>query len=177
MKFALRILSLALVILLLSGSGFAATKTTSIAENETEAGQGASGLKLPRFAALRSGEVNLRTGPGTRYPIEWVFRRKGLPVEIIAEYEIWRRVRDPDGAVGWVHRSAISGKRSAITTKAHELRSSRDDTAASLAHLEAGVIGQLLSCNKEWCKLKFDDIKGYMRKGDFWGAYPDESFD
>ncbi|MGB9154273.1 MAG: SH3 domain-containing protein [Alphaproteobacteria bacterium] len=137
-----------------------------------------SHLPLPRFAALRSGEVNMRTGPGTRYPIEWVYARRGLPVEVVAEYDIWRRVRDPEGTEGWVNKTELTGKRSAIITGAtHELRDGRDDTSAIVAHLETGSIGQLVSCAQDWCKAKFGDVKGYLRKADFWGAYPNETFD
>jgi SH3-like domain-containing protein len=138
-------------------------------------------LPLPRFATLRSDEANMRTGPGTRYPIEWVYRHKGLPVEIVAEYDIWRRVRDPDGVEGWFHKTELTGKRSATVTGAagtvRELRDSRDDQSAILAHLQPGAEGQLISCQADWCKLKFDGIKGYLHKSDFWGAYTNETFD
>lgn len=147
-------------------------------ESDNDTSKGASGLPLPRFASLRSNEVNMRTGPGTRYPIEWVFGREGLPVEITAEYEIWRRVRDPEGAEGWVHKSALSGKRTAIIVGAvRELHQSGEAQSPAVAKLEVGVTGQLISCTREWCRLKFDGIKGYLRKSDFWGAYPNEMFD
>jgi SH3-like domain-containing protein len=133
---------------------------------------------LPRFATLRSDEVNMRTGPGTRYPIEWVYTRRGLPVEVIAEYDIWRRVRDPEGTEGWVHKTELTGKRAAvITTETRELRDDRDDAAPVNAHLETGAIGQIISCAPDWCKVKFDGIKGYLHKSEFWGAYPSETFD
>jgi SH3-like domain-containing protein len=155
-----------------------ASAQAAVNENETEVGKGTSGLVVPRFASLRSSEVNMRTGPGTRYPIEWVFTHQGLPVEITAEYEIWRRVRDPEGAEGWVHKSALSGKRAAIITGAlRELHKDADDKTPTLAHLEIGSTGQLISCMKDWCKLKFNGIKGYLYKTDFWGAYPNEVFD
>jgi SH3-like domain-containing protein len=151
----------------LSASAYAAEDTDN-----------ASHLPIPRFAALRSGEVNMRTGPGTRYPIEWVYTRRGLPVEVIAEYDIWRRVRDPEGAEGWVNKTELTGKRSAVIIgAAHELRNDRDDKAAIVAHLETGAMGQLVSCAQDWCKAKFDGVKGYLRKTDFWGAYPNETFD
>jgi SH3-like domain-containing protein len=156
----------------------ASVARAAVNENETEAGKGVSGLVVPRFASLRSNEVNMRTGPGTRYPIEWVFTHQGLPVEITAEYEIWRRVKDPEGAEGWVHKSALSGKRSAIITGSmRELHSDTNPQSPVLAHLEVGSSGQLVSCAKDWCKLKFNGIKGYLRKTDFWGAYPNEVFD
>jgi SH3-like domain-containing protein len=152
-------------------------------DNEAEDGSKVgSGLPIPRFASLRSNDVNMRTGPGTRYPIEWVYAHQGLPVEITAEYEIWRRVRDPDGAEGWVHKSALSGKRSVIVTGSlHELYHDADITSPVIAHLEPGSTGQLGSCAALWCKVKFTgengSVKGYLRKTDFWGAYPGEVFD
>jgi SH3-like domain-containing protein len=150
----------------------------AINENDTSEDKGASGLPTPRFASLRSDEVNMLTGPGTRYPIEWVFTKPGVPVEIISEYEIWRRVRDPDGAEGWMHKSALSGKRMAIITgNPRDLRDDPSPQSAIVAHLEPGAIGQLLSCAKDWCKLRFNDTKGYLPKTDFWGAYPNETFD
>lgn len=147
------------------------------AVDETESGKGASGLPLPRFASLRSNEVNMRTGPGTRYPIDWVFRQQGLPVEITAEYDIWRRVRDPEGAEGWVHKSALSGKRMAVVSSAHDLHAESNEQAPVTAHLDKGALGQVMSCTKDWCKMKFEDVKGYLPKADFWGVYPSETFD
>ncbi|MDD4616978.1 MAG: SH3 domain-containing protein [Alphaproteobacteria bacterium] len=135
-------------------------------------------LPIPRFASLRSGEVNMRTGPGLRYPIEWVYTRKGLPVEITAEHDIWRRVRDPDGTEGWISKAELTGKRMAIIKeKAKDLLRRRDADSAIEAHLEAGAIAQIVSCGQDWCKLKFDNAKGYLGKADFWGAYPGEVFD
>ena len=156
------------------GNALAADQPTN--EQDTEGGK--TGFPVPRFASLRSDDVNMRTGPGTRYPIEWQFTHKGLPVEITAEYDIWRKVRDPEGAEGWVHKSALTGKRAAIITGTmpRELRDGEDDTSVSLAHLEPGAVGQLLGCGKEWCKVKFSDIKGHLKKTDFWGAYPNETF-
>jgi SH3-like domain-containing protein len=149
----------------------------AINESETDS-KGVSGLPLPRFASLRSDDVNMRTGPGTRYPIEWVFARQGLPVEITAEYEIWRRVRDPEGAEGWVHKNALVGKRTAIVTGAlRELHTDADEKSLVAAHLEMGAVGQLMSCAKDWCKVRFNGTKGYLRKTEFWGAYPGEMFD
>jgi SH3-like domain-containing protein len=131
----------------------------------------------PHFASLRSGDVNMRTGPGTRYPIEWVYKRKGLPVEVISEFEIWRRVRDSEGAEGWVHKSSLTAKRMAIVTGApRNLLEDGVNGAAVTAHLEKDTTGQILSCSKDWCRLKFDGVKGYLRKSEFWGVYPNETF-
>ncbi len=137
-----------------------------------------SHLTLPRFASLRSGDVNMRTGPGTRYPIEWVYTRRGLPVEIIAEYDIWRQVRDVEGSEGWVNKTELSGKRGVIVKDTlQELYKSPTTQSAIVAHLQGGAIGQLLSCTADWCKVKFDDVKGYLAKPEFWGSYPNEIVD
>lgn len=152
----------------------------AFAVDESDSGESSKGgptLPIPRFASLKASDVNLRTGPGTRYPIEWVFTHQGMPVEITAEYEMWRKVRDVEGDEGWVHRNALSGKRTAIITgTTRELREDNDDRANIVAHLQPGAIGQLVSCTKDWCKLKFKGgVKGYLRKPDFWGAYDAET--
>lgn len=140
-----------------------------------ENGKGKSGLPVPRFVSLRSGEVNLRAGPGTRYPIEWVFKRQGLPVEVTAEYDVWYRVRDADGIVGWVLRGMITGKRMALIHGAtRNLLKDGDPSAPTVARLENGAMGKILSCKKDWCKIEFENVKGYLRKSEFWGAYKDE---
>jgi SH3-like domain-containing protein len=136
-----------------------------------------SHLPIPRFASLRSDEVNMRTGPGMRYPIAWVYKRKGLPVEITAEYDIWRRVRDPEGIEGWISKVELSGKRGALIKAAADLREKADDASAVRAHLEPGALGQILSCTPEWCRVKFDEAKGYVKKTAFWGAYSSDQFD
>ena len=148
------------------------------AAQAAEENDNSSHLPLPRFATLRSGDVNMRTGPGTRYPIEWVYGRRGLPVEVTAEYDICRRVRDPEGTEGWVNKTELTGKRGVVITgSSRDLHDGRDDQSAVVAHLETGAIGQLVSCTQDWCKVKFDGVKGYLRKAQFWGAYPNELFD
>lgn len=145
--------------------------------NEEDITKGSSGLPLPRFASLHSDLVNLRTGPGTRYPIEWVYVREGLPVEITKEFDIWRRVRDWEGSEGWVHKSALSGKRTAIVTGGtHALYKDSSNTSEVVAKIEAGAIGRIESCEAAWCEIKFNSLKGYMPKTDFWGTYQDEAF-
>jgi SH3-like domain-containing protein len=134
-----------------------------------------SKLPIPRFVSLRSGEVNLRTGPGTIYPVEWVFVRRGLPVEIIAEFDVWRRIRDWQGTVGWVHQSMLDGRRTARVTGAErELRSDPAEAASAVARLAPGVIGRLLECEAAWCKIDAEGYRGWLRRDEFWGTYPDE---
>jgi SH3-like domain-containing protein len=133
-------------------------------------------LKLPRFASLRSGEINVRTGPNVRYPVDWVFVRRNMPVEIVAEFDTWRKIRDFQGTEGWVHTSMLSGRRTMlITGEVRTLRRSDSAEAPAVARLEPGVIGQLQQCRGDWCRLEAGGLKGWLRRSEFWGAYPDEA--
>ncbi len=146
-------------------------------------GGGVTGLPLPRFVSLRADEVNLRTGPGIRYPIDWVYKRQGLPVEIIDEFEAWRRVRDREGTSGWVHQSTLSAERTAIVTgERRALRQKAEANSPAVAWLEPGVIVKLERCAGEWCEATAKDdagtsYRGWLLKGEIWGVYPDETID
>ena len=134
-----------------------------------------SALGLPRFVSLRAPEVNLRTGPGTRYPIDWVYQRRDLPVEIIDEFDTWRRIRDAEGTAGWVHQSMLQSKRSVqITGEGVSLRRDPQDDSRPLAKLERGVIAKLESCGGAWCVIELDGYKGWIKRAEVWGVYPDE---
>src|SRR5262245_13342515 len=134
-----------------------------------------TGLPLPRFAALRSEETNVRTGPNTRYPIDWVFKRKSMPVEIVAEYENWRKIRDWQGAGGWVHQSLLTGKRS-VTVAAKEaiLYKTPATTATEVARLQAEVICLVKSCNGDWCRVQTGPYVGWIERAKVWGVYKGE---
>ncbi|MHA1597476.1 MAG: SH3 domain-containing protein [Alphaproteobacteria bacterium] len=136
-----------------------------------------SGLPLPRFVSLRASQVNMRTGPGVQYPVDWVYQRAGLPVEIIAEYRTWRKIRDWQSTQGWVHQSMLSGKRMAIVTgKKRTLRKDPDTKSPGVALIESGAIADLTKCptGGGWCRLESGNINGWLRKVEFWGAYRDE---
>lgn len=136
------------------------------------------GAKLPRFASLRSDDVNMRAGPGTRYRIEWVYRRRDLPVEIEREYDVWRWVRDPEGVQGWVHQATLMGRRSFVVQHADAvLRSQPNDTASEVAILKVGVIGRIRSCQaaSTWCNVQSGSYRGYLRREQFWGTLPNEA--
>lgn len=139
-----------------------------------------SGLPVPRFVSLRSAEVNWRTGPGVRYPVNWVYSRKDMPVEIIAEFEAWRKIRDWQGTEGWVHQSMLSGRRHIVVTGANrKLRRDGEDGAAVTALVEPGVVGRLLQCprTKVMCKVEVDGTQGWLKREEFWGVYPAEYLD
>ncbi len=130
---------------------------------------------IPRFASLRADVVNLRKGPGDRYPVEWVYRRKGLPVEIIAQYEQWWEVRDSQGTTGWMSERVVTANRTVIVSGAQRtLRAEDDDSAVPVAKLDPGVIARLLECRGSWCRVEAQNIKGWLARNEIWGVYPDE---
>src|SRR4051812_8080622 len=135
-----------------------------------------TGLPVPRFVSLRSAEVNVRTGPGTRYPVEWVFVRREMPVEITAEFETWRRIRDWEGTEGWVHQSMLTGRRAVLVTGGtRTLRRSAGPGAEPVAQAESGVVGRLLHCTGDYCQVDLAGYKGWLPRREFWGTYPNET--
>ena len=133
---------------------------------------------LPRFASLRAAEVNLRAGPGTQYPIEWVFQRRSLPVEILAEYGQWRKIRDADGSEGWVHKSLLSGRRWVMITGAvRTLRRSPSEAAQSVLRAEPGVLGRLLASDGAWRRVEIAGVKGWLPRGHLWGVLAGETLE
>ena len=155
--------------LVLAAMTFAATLAA-------ESARAATGLPVPRFAALRAGEVNMRTGPGVRYPVEWVFTRRNLPVEITAEFKAWRKVRDWQGTEGWVHASMLTGKRSIIITgRTQVLRRSDSSSSPEVAKVEKNVIGRLLNCRGAWCRVEIAGLRGWLQRARFWGVYAKET--
>lgn len=137
-----------------------------------------SGLPLPRFVSLRSDEVNLRSGPGTRYPVDWIYTRRDMPVEVIAEFEAWRKIRDWQGSEGWVHQSMLSARRMAVVIgpQQRKLRSEPDEKAPALAILDPNVMGRLMACPKDkiYCRVDIENIQGWLKRDEFWGVYPNE---
>lgn len=138
--------------------------------------QGESGLPLPRFVSLRAPKVNLRTGPGVRYPIDWVYNRAGLPLEVIDEFETWRQVRDWEGSEGWVHQSMLSGERKVmVRDRQRMLRDEPNPAAPGIALLAPGVIAELDRCVDAWCQIEVQDKLGWLRRIDIYGLYPEET--
>ena len=136
-----------------------------------------TGLPLPRFVSLRADTVNMRTGPGVQYPVEWVFQRRELPVEVIAEYRTWRKVRDWQGAEGWMHASMLGGARTIIVTESiATLRAEAERRADAVARAEPGTIGRLLGCPEglAWCRVEIGGHDGWLERGAFWGVYAGE---
>src|ERR1700692_4570097 len=139
----------------------------------------ASGLPVPRYVSLKSDHVNVRAGPTKDNDVAWVYTRSGLPVEITAEFENWRRVRDSEGAGGRVYHSLLSGRRTAVITMKTKddlapLYDRADPTAAIAARLQAGVVAQVKHCAAGWCHVTGDGFDGWVEQQRLWGVYADE---
>jgi len=135
-----------------------------------------TGLPLPRFASLRSDKVHLRTGPGIRYPVDWVFVQRDMPVEIVAEFDNWRKVRDWQGTEGWVHRSLLSGRRTALVRGGIQpLRRDPSGESALIARVEERAVGHVIECAPAWCRIEIAKVRGWVRKDHIWGVYRDET--
>lgn len=143
-----------------------------------EASFAKSGLPVPRYVSLGADKANIRSGPGKQYPIGWVFVRRGMPLEVTAEYEQWRKIRDVDGAVGWIHGNLLSNRRSASVRgqKPRALLRRPDATSDVIAHLERGVIGSLLACEGPWCHFEVVGRRGWIERAGLWGVMPEETF-
>jgi SH3-like domain-containing protein len=142
----------------------------------------ASGLPVPRFVSLKSDRVNVRGGPTKDHDVAWVFTRAGLPVEITAEFENWRRIRDGEGAEGWVYHSLLSGRRTAtVVPKAKDdlvpLCDRPDEGCTMGAKLQAGVLASVKRCNGSWCRVTGEGFDGWVAQERLWGVYPNEKVD
>lgn len=144
---------------------------------------GPSGLLVPRFVSLKADEVNVRRGPGWDHEVAWVFRRAGLPVEVIAEFDVWRQIRDSEGATGWVIGSLLSGRRTVLVApwqpkgRTLTLHGTASPSASIRAMLSPGVLGDVEDCDGSWCRISVSDVAGYITQDLVWGAYPGEKID
>lgn len=135
---------------------------------------------LPRFASLKQQKTNVRVGPGTQYPIRWVYQRQGLPIEIIAEFGNWRRIGGSDSSGDWVHAALLSARRTALavpwSTATVNLPARPSDRAAVVARLQPRVLVRVKRCDRTWCAVDVPehDLQGYVRQVKLWGVYPDE---
>jgi SH3-like domain-containing protein len=139
------------------------------AENDARA-------KVPRFVSLRSDQVNLRVGPGQTYPIEWLLTRKGLPVEVVKEFQNWRMVRVWRDASGWILDRMVTAERHVIVEGAVRVMRRRPEAQSEVvARAEPGVVARLLECRGDWCRIDAGGYQGWLQRGDVWGILPDET--
>ena len=148
-----------------------------------QAAGSSSGLPVPRFVSLKADKVNMHIGPAKTYEVKWLYQRAGLPVEITAEFETWRRIRDADGTEGWVYHSLLSGRRTGMVTgkptdELITLHEKPDLQSAVTARLERGVIAPVKRCTGEgWCYLAGRGFEGFVQQTRLWGVYPNEKVD
>ncbi len=142
----------------------------------------ASGLPVPRYVSLKSDRVNVRTGPTKDHEVAWVFTRPGLPVEITAEFENWRRIRDSEGAEGWVYHSLLSGRRTAVVTARNKdllvaVSEKPLENGEVTAQLQPGVVASVKRCDGGWCRVAGQNFDGWVPQERLWGVYPNEKLD
>ncbi len=139
---------------------------------------GPSGNPLPRFVAMSAGEANMRTGPGRQYPVRWVYKRRGLPLEIIDEYGAWRKVRDHEGEEGWMLVSLLYGSRSVMVRgKTRNLHAEPNLSAPVRLTADPGVIGVIERCRDRWCEVTVDGTSAWIERRHVWGVYATEELD
>ncbi|MGH6982015.1 MAG: SH3 domain-containing protein [Stellaceae bacterium] len=130
----------------------------------------------PRFESLRWDKVNLRAGPGDQYPIRWILTRKGMPVEIVDRFDVWRKIRDWQGSVGWVHERMLVGNRTVmITGMERVIHADPSETAKAVARAQPGVVGKLLKCLGDWCRIDAQGVRGWVERRAIFGVTPDET--
>ena len=155
-----------------SSSGLIATSSAQEAKLVVQG----SGLPVPRFVTLKSDTVNMRVGPGREYPLSWVYKQRNLPLKVIAEFDVWRKVIDHEGTTGWVHSQLVSLKRYAlIQSRLTKLHRNEDENSAVLAVAEKGVLLELQICGPLWCRVATDNLRAYVKRDDIWGILDDET--
>jgi len=135
-----------------------------------------SGQPIPRFVSVKSDKVFVRSGPGVRYPIRWVFKKKGYPIEVIQEFDTWRKIKDHEGEEGWIHQTLLSGKRHALITEEKGVVALKKPLidAQSVAFLEQNVVAKIEQCASDWCQVEASGFKGWIERKSLWGVYEGE---
>ena len=141
---------------------------------------GPSGLPIPRFVSLKADKVNVRRGPSSDHAVAWVFQRKGLPVEIVAEFDNWRRIRDSDGEEGWILQNLLTGKRTAVIApwrkdEALPMYDRPNTGGGTVARVSSSVVGEVEACDGQWCEITAGGYDGFIEQSQLWGVYPGES--
>lgn len=141
-----------------------------------------SGLPVPRFVSLKSDKVNVRRGPARDQDVTWIYSRAGLPVEITAEWDNWRRIRDAEGGEGWVYHSLLSGRRTALVApwqsgEALKLHRTADQNSRIVAMLQPRVMATVGECGGQWCHIWGEGFDGYIAQENLFGVYPGERVD
>lgn len=137
-----------------------------------------SGKTISRFESLRFGTVRMRRGPGVEHSIAWLYKREGLPIQILREYQDWRQVRDAEGETGWIKRTQLSPARYGLVRVPNVLlRRDPDPDSRVIAKVEAGVVLKLRECSLDWCEASARGYRGWIAKDALWGVFAEEIFD
>ena len=152
----------------------AALSASPLAAAEERA-DGTTTLPVPRFVSLKSNSAMMRSGPEERFPILWEYKRRGLPLEIVREYKIWRQVRDPDGTTGWMNKSLLTGVRTGFVRDEMRTLYVAPDLQSRIAwRIEPGTVVTITLCETVWCRVSKDGQSGYILRNQLWGSYPGE---
>ena len=165
----MRFTFLLLICLVFSGPSFAQTAQKDAFRSTP--------YPLPRFVSLKSSKVYARTGPGKQYPVRYQYNRKSLPVEITLEYEGWRKIRDYHGDEAWVHKTLLSGKRTAIIEVDTTFQKRPSEESKTTARLQKGAIVAVEECDKTWCQVRAGGYEGWLPQRKLWGVYHKEIID
>ena len=151
----------------LAGCIAAGAQAAAPAERQTP-----SGYPVPRYIILKFPKVNARAGPGEDHKLRFVYRTRGLPLQVVAETSEWRRVCDPEGQVTWVHKRVTDGRRNVInmSDRPAPLYRSPKPGAEPAAYLNVRALAGLVRCEKGWCKVKTAGASGWVREGALWGT-------
>ena len=161
--------------LLLSTAFVLVALTATLPAPAQERADGTTSYPVPRFVSLKSNSAMLRAGPENRFPILWEYKRRGLPLEIIKEYKIWRQVRDPDGAIGWMNKSLLTGVRTAFVRDEIRTLYVAPDLQSRIAwRIEPGTVVTITLCENLWCRVSNEGRSGYVLRNQLWGTYPNE---
>ncbi len=142
-----------------------------------------TGLPIPRFVSLSKETTNVRAGPGQQYPIRWAYKKQGLPVEVILEYDHWRKIRDHEGSEGWVYKTLLSGRRTALI-RGTEIVQAYDRNPVKYPRKAKVVMGlepfslvSINTCEGELCFIEVSNLSGWIERNSLWGVYEAEKFD
>ena len=132
----------------------------------------------PYFVSLKGDKVFMRDSPRDDSPVKWIYRRKGLPVEVLSSFEVWRRVRDMDGEIGWIHQALLSRERTAVVIGDGDasIRKGNNADAALIAQAKPGAVGRLIACKADVCEVRFDSVTGWLERTRLWGMHAGENF-
>ncbi len=134
-------------------------------------------LPIPRFVSLRSNEANIRTGPGVRYPIKWVIVKEDMPVEIIAEYEDWRKIRDVTQDEGWIHKAMVKGTRTGLVkADRKKIFEENNDKSKVVAIANKGTLLTVDNCDGFFCEVKTEKVDGFIHQENLYGVKEGEKF-